>query len=103
MARLGVSNGQPVSLFPMFSKLVCTLGCLMLTLGTVTAISLGIGKTVSINVRSSSEGQRQHKTPTYIEWDGKKDKKKCVRRTPEQGLRPLLTATLGNFLKVEEK
>lgn len=70
MARLKVSNGQPVSLFPMFNILVCTLGCLILIVGTVVAFSLGPGRSVLIDIEETIGG-KHHKTPTYIEWDGK--------------------------------
>ena len=69
MARLR-TNEQPVSLFPMFNILVCTLGCLILIVGTVTAFSLGPGRSVLIDVEGEIGG-KHNKTPTYIEWNGK--------------------------------
>lgn len=90
MARLKVSNGQPVSLFPMFNILVCTLGCLILIVGTVTAFSLGPGRTISINVGGSNK-ESHHKMPTYIEWDGK-----AIVIHPERNRIPLLEINLSD-------
>lgn len=71
MARLKASNEQAVSLFPIFNILVCTLGSLILIIGTVVAFSLGPGRSVLIDIKGRTRGEH-HKIPTYIEWDGKK-------------------------------
>lgn len=59
----------PVSLFPMFNILVCTLGVLIFVLGAVATLSIGVDKSISIGVQTY-KGSTTEKQPCYIEWDG---------------------------------
>lgn len=69
MARLSSIKDQQISLFPIFNILVCTLGVLIFVLVTVVAVSLGVGKTISL-VPDMKGTHRHQKKPTYTEWNG---------------------------------
>ena len=69
MKRINKSTPD-ISLFPMFNILICTLGVLIFILGAVTAVSLGIGKTIS--VIPDIDHSKHNLIPNYIEWDGSK-------------------------------
>ena len=60
---------NPISLFPMFNILVCTLGVLIFMLGSVATLSIGVGKTITIGVKTY-KGAETIKRPHYLEWDG---------------------------------
>ncbi len=69
MARINQENENPISLFPMFNILICTLGIFIFILSTLSTISLGIGKSVVI-IPELQNGKSHNKKPIYIEWDG---------------------------------
>jgi len=56
------------SLFPFLNVLVSLLGVLIMIVLAISAISLGAGRTVRINVTQTGADYRFQ--PVYIEWDG---------------------------------
>ncbi len=63
------SSSVPViSLFPFLNVLICFLGVLIMIVLAVTAISLGAGRTVRINIADND--QNLALKPVYMEWDG---------------------------------
>ena len=69
MARLNNADEHPVSLFPMFNILICTLGVFIFILSTLATISIGVGKSVVI-IPETKNGETHNKIPVYIEWNG---------------------------------
>jgi len=70
MAKFHQTENLKISLFPMIDFLVCTLGILIFILTTITIISLGIGKSITIIPEVNFKSNTIHKTPTYFEWNG---------------------------------
>lgn len=71
MAKSNKSDLYSVSLFPMFNILISTLGVLIFILGSITALSIGVGKTVSISaVDQVADTYTHNRIPHYISWDG---------------------------------
>lgn len=64
------TESQPVSLFPMFNILICTLGVLVFILAAVVTISLGVGKLIVVVPEVDVE-RTQTKTPVFMEWNGR--------------------------------
>ncbi|MFZ0391088.1 MAG: hypothetical protein WAN36_11575 [Calditrichia bacterium] len=69
MSRSRKSNDPPLSLFPMFNILICTLGVLIFILITVVILSIGINKQVIVSPEIPSGAEKQKK-PLYVEWTG---------------------------------
>jgi len=68
MARLNKSDEPPVSLLSFMSILGCTLGSLLLVLGSVVALSIGPGMKIIASI--DPVRSRHDKIPDYLEWDG---------------------------------
>ena len=76
MRRNNKHDDYKISLFPMFNILICILGSLIFILGAVTALSLGLDKSMTIAACTSGSScgnssiSKHNKTPHYLEWDG---------------------------------
>ena len=64
------TESQPVSLFPMFNILICTLGVLVFILTAIVTIALGVGKLIVVVPEATVE-RAQTKTPVFMEWNGR--------------------------------
>jgi|GEM_PF-1200884 len=72
MATLNGKESQPVTLFPMFNILICTLGVFIFVMATVAMISLGVGKSIILTPEYLDDAADEPaKAPRYIEWTGR--------------------------------
>ena len=92
MARLKASSNEPINLFPMIDILTGTIGCFIFFISAVSVLSLGPGRSVSINGKTVIAGKHLKK-PVYIEWDGR-----SIVLHPEKKRVPL---SLSNFTPEE--
>lgn len=68
MAKLKPSHNE-ISLFPVFNILVCLLGILIFIMSASVIISVGLERSVVVNMDSSSKNTID-KTPYFVEWYG---------------------------------